>query len=82
MHKPQSKSYQLAKKPIRTTHDYAEIMATLMSDVIRENISIGVVNSAVNAGRQLIKVAELNLKYSNLRKHATNSMPLDLLKGE
>ena len=80
----QPKSVILAKGEIRTTREYGQLMAALVSDVIQENISPTLVNAAVNAGRQMIKVAELNLKYG--RKVVNNDKPekdacLNLLTG-
>ena len=61
-------------------------MAALMTDVIEEKVSPTVLNAAVNAGRQMIKAAELNLKYCT-RKPVSNTTKtkepaLDLLTGE
>lgn len=60
---PQAESTKLAAKGVRTTQDFANIMAALMSDVLSGDISTGRVNAAVNAGRQMLKSVELQLKY-------------------
>ena len=83
-----SKSLELAKKEVRTTADYGRLMAALITDVIEEKVSPTVLNAAVNAGRQLIKAAEFNLKYG--RRNAVNiklknrkkEISLDLLTGD
>ena len=58
-----SRSLVLAKKEIRTTADYGCLMAALITDVIEEKVTPTILLAAVAAGRQLIKAAELNLKY-------------------
>ena len=81
----ESKSAKLAKKEVRTALDYSKLMATLMTDVIAGDISPRTVNAAVNAGRQIIKVAELNLKYGKKPKQIMTSKQetgLNLLTGE
>jgi hypothetical protein len=86
LQRKQSRSVKLAKKEIQTTKDYAEIMAALMLDVIEGKVSVSTVNAAVNSGRQLIRVAELNLKYGGKKdKHTikeTKTTTLNLLTGE
>jgi len=61
-------------------------MAALITDVIEEKVSPTVLNAAVNAGRQLIKAAELNLKYSARKpvssRAKTKEPTLDLLTGQ
>ena len=61
-------------------------MAALMTDVIEEKVSPTVLNAAVNAGRQMIKAAELNLKYSARKAVSSRTKSkepaLDLLTGE
>ena len=61
-------------------------MAALITDVIEERVSPTVLNAAVNAGRQLIKAAELTMKY-NTRKTVDSRTRkkepgLDLLTGQ
>jgi len=58
-------------------------MAALITDVIEEKVSPTVLNAAVNAGRQLIKAAELNLKYVRGGVQSKKKEPcLQLLSGE
>lgn len=77
----ESKSFKLAKKDIRTTRDYARLMAAMMCDVITLDITPKVVNAAVNSGRQLMKVAEMHLKYGKQAKKSSGP-DIDLLNGE
>jgi hypothetical protein len=63
----QSKSVDIAQHEIQTTGDYAALMSALITDVVKGDITPTILNAAVNAGRQLVKITELNLKY-NLNK--------------
>jgi hypothetical protein len=42
-------------------------MSALITDVVNGDVTPTILNAAVNAGRQLVKITELNLKY-NLNK--------------
>jgi hypothetical protein len=57
------KSLVIAKKGIRSSWDFAEMMSTIMSDLIEESITPNVSNAVVNAGSKLLKVVELQVKY-------------------
>jgi hypothetical protein len=59
-------------------------MAALITDVIQEHISPTILNAAVNAGRQMIKAAELNLKYGRKPKLSVTKkeVGLDLITGQ
>lgn len=57
-------------------------MAALITDVIEEKVSPTVLNAAVNAGRQLIKAAEFNLKYGRKTVASNKTPSLDLLTGQ
>ena len=59
-------------------------MAALITDVIQEKVQTKVLNAAVNAGRQLIKAAELNLKYGRRlpASKRTKTPGLQLLTGQ
>lgn len=81
----QPRSLALAQNEIRTTRDYGQLMAALITDVIQEKISPTVLFAAVAAGRQMVKVAELNLRYGNPKKQVQNenNKPcLNLLSGQ
>jgi len=61
-------------------------MAALMTDVIQEKVPPRLVNAAVNAGRQMVKMAELNLKYGKAARkihNAPSDLPcINLLTGQ
>ena len=58
-------------------------MAALITDVIEGKVQPNILNAAVNAGRQLIKAAELNLKYGRKMVGTAKKEPtLDLLTGQ
>ena len=59
----EARSSQVAKGGIRTGSDFANLMSSLMSDVIEGKVSPQVANATVNAGGKLLKVVELQLKY-------------------
>ena len=81
----QSRSVILAQNEIRTTRDYGKLMAALITDVIQEKISPTILFAAVSAGRQMVRVAELNLKYGNPKSQVpepNNEKSLNLLSGQ
>jgi hypothetical protein len=57
------RSLKVASKGIRTTTDFANMMAALMSDLIEGRVSPNVGDATCNAGAKLIKVVELQMKY-------------------
>jgi hypothetical protein len=46
-----------------TGTDFADLMSALMSDVIEGTVSPEVANAACNAGRQLLRVVEMQYRY-------------------
>jgi hypothetical protein len=58
-----SRALHLAKTPIRTGQQFADLMSGLMSDLIEGNIPPGVGNAVCNAGGKLLKVVEMQMKY-------------------
>jgi hypothetical protein len=61
---PQARSVAIATSGVRTGQDFAALMTALMSDIIEERISPNVANAAINAGGKLLKVVEMQYKYS------------------
>jgi hypothetical protein len=61
----QSLSKKLAKKGVRTSHDFANIMGSLFTDVILGSISPDVCNAACNAGGKLLQTVALQYKYGS-----------------
>lgn len=48
---------------VRTGEDFAALMSALMGDVIEGTISPNVANAACNAGRQLLRITEMQYRY-------------------
>lgn len=57
------RSLSVAKKGIRTGNDFAELMSSLMSDIIEGRVTPSVGNATCNAGGKLLKVVEMQYKY-------------------
>jgi hypothetical protein len=53
----------VARKGIHTSHDFADYMSGLMSDVVEGSVTPQVANAACNAGGKLLRVVELQHKY-------------------
>jgi hypothetical protein len=51
---PTPKSLQIAERGIRTSHDLANFMSELMSDVIEGNVAPNVANAACNSAGKLL----------------------------
>ena len=58
------RSAAIAGQGVSTGQDFAMLMSALMSDVIAGEISAGTCNAAVNAGGKLLKVVEMQMRYS------------------
>lgn len=50
---------------MRTGHDFAGLMSSLMSDLIEGKITPAVGNAACNAGGKLLKVVDMQYKYGS-----------------
>lgn len=48
---------------MRTSRQFADVMAAIIRDVLVGSVTPSVANAAVNAGGKLLKVKELELKY-------------------
>lgn len=59
------KSLDIAERGIRSSGDFRDLMSELMSDVIGGALSPQRTNAACNAGGKLLKMLELEYKYSN-----------------
>jgi hypothetical protein len=55
----------MARQGVRTSHDFANIMSALFTDVILGAISPDVCNAACNAGGKLLQVVALQHKYGS-----------------
>jgi len=70
-------SLELAERGVKTGADFANMMSALMSDIIAERITPNKANAACNAGRQLLKVVEMQYRYAGKE----NSRVLTLAPG-
>ena len=61
-------SLKYAEKGIHTSHDFANFMSSLMSDLIEGKIAPQIGNAACNAGGKLLKVVEMQYKYGTAGK--------------
>lgn len=66
--KTEPRSLAVAKKGVRTSHDFANLMSSLMSDLIEGAVAPNVGNATCNAGGKLLKVVELQYKYGTSGK--------------
>lgn len=59
----QPKSLVVARKGLKTSKDFANFMAALMTDIVEGKVSPGMGNASCNAGGKLLKVVEMEYKY-------------------
>lgn len=57
------RSLEYTAKGVRTGADFANLMSALMGDVIEGTIAPNTANAACNAGRQLLRVVEMQYRY-------------------
>lgn len=51
---------------VKTGHDFANLMSSVMSDLIEGRIAPQVANAVCNAGGKLLKVVEMQNKYGKI----------------
>lgn len=61
--KEEPRSLALAERGVKTGSDFANMMSALMSDIIADRITPSKANAACNAGRQLLKIVEMQYQY-------------------
>lgn len=71
-----SASVKLARKGVDSSDDFRGLMSALMTDVIRGDVSPEVVNAACNAGRSILRVAELEYRAARLGMTQARALPL------
>jgi len=59
----QPKALLCAAKGIKTSRDFANYMAALMTDLVQGKITPSTANAACNAGGKLLRVVEMELKH-------------------
>lgn len=62
------RSLSLAVKGVKTSHDFANLMSALMSDIIEGTVAPNVGNATCNAGGKLLRIVELQYKYGTTNK--------------
>lgn len=62
------RSIEIADRGIHTGTDFALLMSSLMSDLIRGDITPQVGNSVCNAGDKLLKVVSMQNRYGKTRE--------------
>lgn len=65
------RSLKIAERGIKTSHDFADLMSALMSDLIDGRVAPNVGNSTCNAGGKLLRVVELQYKYGTASPDGT-----------
>lgn len=56
-------SLEIAKRGIKTSGDFANVMSALMSDLASGHVTPQIGNAMCNAGGKLLKVVEMQAKY-------------------
>lgn len=56
-------SLRIADRGIKTGFDFADLMSSLMSDIISGRVTPSVGNATCNAGGKLLKIVEMQYKY-------------------
>ena len=69
-------SLVIASKGINTSKDFANLMCSLMTDVIAGSINPVIVNAACNAGGKLLKVIELEHKFGIPQTNGSKQLAL------
>lgn len=57
------RSLAIAEKGVKTGGDFANLMSSLMSDIIEGRVTPSIGNATCNAGGKLLKVVEMQYKY-------------------
>jgi len=66
--KTRPRSLEYAERGIRTGTDFANLMSSLMSDLIRGDVTPQVGNSVCNAGDKLLKIVSMQHRYGTTRE--------------
>ena len=76
--KEEPHSLAIAERGVKTGADFANMMSALMSDIVAERITPNKAHAVCNAGRQLLKVVEMQYRYDGKE----NNRALTLAPGE
>ena len=66
--KARPRSLIYAERGIKTGTDFANLMSSLMSDLIRGDVTPQVGNSVCNAGDKLLKIVSMQHRYGTTRE--------------
>ena len=81
--KDRPRSLVYAERGIRTGADFANLMSSLMSDLIRGAVTPQVGNSVCNAGDKLLKIVSMQHRYGTTREgDQTKLLTLTLSRDE
>jgi hypothetical protein len=75
------RSLGIAQRGIHSSHDFANFMSSLMSDLIEGNVAPQIGNAACNAGGKLLKVVEMQYKYGTAGKDGSPKTLILSLQG-
>jgi hypothetical protein len=75
------RSLKLAEAGINTAQDFANVMATLMGDLVSNRIAPNVANAMCNAGGKLLKAVEMQLRYGTASQDVPGKKVLVLAQG-
>lgn len=69
----ESKALAIARKAggIKTSRDFANVMSSMMVDLLEGIVTPHVGNAVCNAGGKLLKMAELELRYGRTKSETT-----------
>ena len=71
-----ARSLPIAKRGVSTAQDFANLMSSLMSDLIEGRIGPDIANAVCNAGGKMLKVVEMQHKYGKRGAADRNSLVL------
>src|SRR5262245_5180637 len=61
----ESRTGRVARRGVMTSHDFANFMSGLMSDLIEGKVPPQVAYAACHAGGKLLRIVEMQFKYGN-----------------
>ena len=76
------RSVAIARKGIKTSDDFANLMSSLMSDLIEGKVAASVGNATCNAGGKLLKMVDMTYKYGNPNGHSSPRKSLTIAESE
>lgn len=75
-------SLAIANRGVKTGTDFANMMSSLMSDLIAGRVTPQIGNAVCNAGGKLLKVVEMKQKYGKTSSEQQQQPDLVLAMGE